>query len=46
MVRKDVGSERPNAPIFDKRVSSAALRFMNPAGLAAKHLAVGIMMGE
>lgn len=43
----NVAFRRPlNAPIFDKRVSSAALRFMNPAGLAAKHLAVGIIMNR
>lgn len=31
-------------PILDRRLSSSALRLMNPAGLADRHLAVGNMV--
>lgn len=31
-------------PILDRRLSSSALRLINPAGLADRHLAVGNMI--
>lgn len=42
----DIGDWVGYGPIFDSRLSSFALRLMNPEGLAARHLAVGNIVDD
>lgn len=41
---QDAGNGSRDAPIFERRLSSSALRLKKPAGFAAMHLAVGIIL--